>query len=96
MNKDYIGKKKDSNSFKYIQRVMKITVFLFFFCVMLSQASTSHSQEMELTLNISSKTLKEACNEIENQTGLVFVFADNAEEALNQKVNISTNKTTTS
>lgn len=90
MNKDYIGKKKDSNTFKHIIRVMKITVFLFFFSVMLSHASTSHSQEMEISLNMRSTTLKEACKEIENQTGLVFVFADNAEGALNQKVNIRT------
>lgn len=91
MNKHSIGKKKYSNNYKRILRVMRITVFLFFFGIMFSHAATSYSQETELSLHLKSTTIKEACKEIENQTGLVFVFADNAEEALVKKVNIRAN-----
>lgn len=91
MNKHSIGKKKDSNNYKRILRVMRITVFLFFFGIMFSHAATSHSQETELSLHLRSTTIKEACREIEKQSGLVFVFADNTEEALVKKVNIRAN-----
>lgn len=91
MNKHSIGKKKNSNNYKHILRVMRITAFLFFFGIMFSHATTSHSQETELSLHLKSTTIKEACKEIENQTGLVFVFADNTEEALVKKVNIRAN-----
>jgi type II secretory pathway component GspD/PulD (secretin) len=58
---------------------------------MFSHAATSYSQEAELSLHLKSTTIKEACEEIEKQTGLVFVFADNTEEATERKVNIRTN-----
>ncbi|MDR2816487.1 MAG: carboxypeptidase-like regulatory domain-containing protein, partial [Proteiniphilum sp.] len=70
---------------------MRITMFLFFFGIMFSHAFTSHSQETKLSLHLRSTTVKEACKEIENQTGLVFVFADNTEEVLAKKVNIRAN-----
>lgn len=91
MNKHSIGEKKNSNNYKRILRVMRITVFLFFFGIMFSYASPSHSQETELSLHLKSTTIKDACKEIESQTGLVFVFADNAEEILMKKVNIRAN-----
>ncbi|WP_232001501.1 STN domain-containing protein [Proteiniphilum saccharofermentans] len=67
---------------------MRITVFLFFFCIVFSHAATSHSQEAKLSLHLKSTTIKEACKEIEKQSGLVFVFADNTEDATEKKVNI--------
>jgi TonB-linked SusC/RagA family outer membrane protein len=70
---------------------MRITVFLFFFGIMISNAATSHSQETKLSLNLKSTTIKEACKEIEKQTGLVFVFADNTEAALVKTVDIRAN-----
>ena len=91
MNKHSIGKKIYSNNYKRILRVMRITVFFFFFGIMFSHAVTSHSQETELSLHLKSTTIKEVCKEIEKQTGLVFVFADNVEKALVKKVNIRAN-----
>lgn len=91
MNKHSIGKEKNANNYKCILRVMRITVFLFFFSIMFSHAATSHSQEAKLSLHLKSTTIKEACKEIEKQTGLVFVFADNTEEAMVKKVDIQAN-----
>lgn len=96
MNKHSIGGKNNTNNYKHILRVMRITVFMFFFSIMFSHAATSHSQEIALSLHLKSTTIKEACKEIEKQTGLVFVFADNAEEAAVRKVNIRANSQTIS
>jgi len=86
MNKHSIGEKKNSNNYKRILRVMRITVFLFFFGIMFSYASTSHSQETELSLHLKSTTIKDACKEIESQTGLVFVFADKSKYPRKQQI----------
>ncbi|RNC67126.1 SusC/RagA family TonB-linked outer membrane protein [Proteiniphilum sp. X52] len=44
-----------------------------------------------LSLNLKATTIKEACKEIEKQTGFVFVFADNTEAATVKKVDIQVN-----
>ena len=91
MNKQSIGKEKNSNYIQRILKIMRITVFLFFFCIVFSHATTSHSQEAKLSLHLKSTTIKEVCKEIEKQTGLVFVFADNTEDVTVKKVHIRAN-----
>lgn len=91
MNKHSIGKKKNTNNYKQILRVMRLTLSMSFLSIMFSYATTSHSQETELPLHLKSTTIKEACKEIEKQTGFVFVFADNTDEALVRKVNVRVN-----
>lgn len=88
MNKHSIGVK---NSNKYILKVMRITVFFFFLSIMFSQASTGFSQETKLSLNLKATSIQEACKEIEKQTGLLFVFADNVEKTITKKVDIKAN-----
>ena len=91
MNNNYIGEKKSPNNSKHILRIMRITVFLLFLSIMFSHAATSHSQEAMLSLELKSTTIREACREIEKQTGLLFVFADNTEETIAESVNIRAN-----
>lgn len=91
MNKDSIGKEKKSNCIQHTLRIMRITVFLFFFSIMLSHAATSHSQETKVSLNLKATTIDEACKAIEKQTGFVFVFADNTEDAMTRKASIQAN-----
>lgn len=88
MNKHSIGGK---NTNKYILKVMRITVFLFFLSVMFSQAATGYSQETRLSLHLNATSIREACKEIEKQTGLLFVFADNVEETIVRKVDVKAN-----
>ncbi|MFA7494232.1 MAG: carboxypeptidase-like regulatory domain-containing protein, partial [Proteiniphilum sp.] len=88
MNKNCIGEKKITNNPKHILRIMRITVFLLFLSIMFSHAATSRSQEAILSLKLESISIKEACREIEKETGMLFVFSDNTEEAINKNVNI--------
>lgn len=92
MNKHSFGEENNPNISERILRIMRVTMFLFFLSIMFSHADTIHSQEMKLSLHLKSTTVQEACREIENQTGLVFVFADNTEEAMSKKVDIRVNK----
>lgn len=90
MNKHSIGA-KNTNNYRNILKVMRITTFFFFLSIMFSQAATSHSQETRLSLHLNATTIKEACEKIEEQSGLLFVFADNIEETIVKKVDIEAN-----
>ena len=89
MNKHSIGNKKTTNNYKCILRVMRITVFLFFLSIMFSQASTSYSQAF--SFNLSSKSIKEVCKEIERNSDYIFVFSDNSEKMIDEKVDVNAN-----
>lgn len=67
---------------------------MFFFSIMFSHAVTSHSQETKLSLHLKSTTIKEACREIEKQSKLMFVFADNVDDAIIKKVDVLANSQT--
>lgn len=91
MNKHSIFWEKNTNKYKHILRIMRIIAFMFFFSIMFSHATTSHSQDTKISLHLKSTTIKEACKEIEKQSGLVFVFADDTEDAIVKKVNVRAN-----
>lgn len=92
MNKHSIGKDKTpNNKSKRILGIMKVTVFLLFLGIMLSRAETNHSQEVNLSFRLQSTSIKEACKEIEKQTGLLFIFADNTGDVLDERVDIQAN-----
>lgn len=65
MNKYSIEREKPINKFKYALKIMRTTLFFLFFSIFLSQAGTGYSQEVELTLNLQSASIKEICTEIE-------------------------------
>lgn len=89
MNKHSIGEKKNTNNYKQVLKVMKITLFLLFCSIMFSQATTSYSQDF--TFNIKSSSIKEVCKEIERNSDFIFVFSDNSEKLIDKKVNVIAN-----
>ncbi|HAW08492.1 MAG TPA: SusC/RagA family TonB-linked outer membrane protein, partial [Bacteroidetes bacterium] len=62
-----------------------------FLGIFFAHAGTGYSQGTKLTLNLRSTTVREVCEQIEKQSNFIFVFSDDAENALNKKINISAN-----
>ena len=91
MNKYSIVQEKPVNNFKHVQKIMRITLFLLFFGILFSQAATSYSQEVELTLNLKSASIKQICEEIEKKSDFRFIFAGNANESIHKKTDITAN-----
>lgn len=91
MNKYYIAGKNPVNNFKQTLKIMRITLFLLFFGILFSQAATGYSQDVELTLNLNSTSIKKICEEIEKQSDFRFIFAGNAKKIINKKVDLTTN-----
>lgn len=73
-------------------KIMRLTIVLLLFSVMYAQAESSYSQETKLSINMKSTSIKDACLEIEKSTEFVFIFSDNAKNAITKKVNISANQ----
>ena len=93
MNKRSIGGKDPLNNLKNCLKIMRITLFFLFFCILFSSASNSYSQGF----NIKSSTIsiKEVCREIEKKSDYIFVFSDNCEKLVEKKVNIRSFKNVT-
>ncbi|WP_352422557.1 SusC/RagA family TonB-linked outer membrane protein [Proteiniphilum sp.] len=91
MNKYSIERGKPDNNFKYALKIMRITLFFLFFGILFSQAATGYSQDVELTLNLKSASIKEICEEIEKQSDFRFIFAGNAKKIINKKVDLTAN-----
>ncbi len=82
MNKHCIEGREPLNNLIRVLKIMRITLFFLFFCILFSSASNSYSR---------STSIKELCNEIEKKSNYIFVFSDNSEEALEKKVNVEAN-----
>lgn len=91
MNKYSIEGEKPVNNFKHALKIMRITLFFLFFGILFSQAANSYSQETSFTLHLKSTSIKEICEEIEKQSDFRFIFAGNAQKAINKKVNLTVN-----
>ncbi len=91
MNKYYIVGKNHANNSKQALKIMRITLFLLFFSILVAQATTGYSQDVELTFNLKSTSIKEICEEIEKQSDYRFIFAGNAKKVINKKVNLTVN-----
>ena len=53
-------------------RIMRISIFLLFFCLFSLMAENSHSQNARVTINRSDAPLESILNEIESQTDYLF------------------------
>lgn len=91
MNKYAIVGKNPVNNFKHTLKIMRITLFLLFFGVLFSQAATGYSQEVELTLNLKSTSIKEICEKVESKSEFRFIFAGNAKKSIRRKVDLNVN-----
>mgnify|MGYP000930751526 FL=1 len=89
MNKHCIERKEPLNNLKYYLKIMRITLFFLFFCILFSSASNSYSQEF--TIKSKTASIKEVCREIEKNSDYIFVFSDNSEKLVEKKVNIEAN-----
>ena len=74
------------NNLKHFLKIMRITLFLLFFCILLSSASNSYSQEF--TFKSKAISIKEVCREIEKNSDYIFVFSDHSEKVLGKRVNV--------
>jgi TonB-linked SusC/RagA family outer membrane protein len=91
MNKYPIEGDKPLNYFKYILKIMRITLFLLFFSILFSQAAGSYSQETSFSLDVKSTSIKEICEELEKKSNYRFIFAGNAKTIVNKKVDLAIN-----
>lgn len=89
MNKHSIERKIPLNNLKRIQRIMRATLFLMLFSILIVKAETSYSQEA-LTIKLKSASIKEVCKEIEKNSDYIFVFSDNSEAELQKQINVNT------
>lgn len=89
MNKHCIKRREPLNNYKHYLKIMRITFFFLFFCILFSSAANSFSQEF--TFNLKSASIREICKQIEKESEYVFVFSDNSEKMMDQKVNIDAN-----
>ena len=89
MNKHCIEGREPLNNFKHYLKIMRITLFFLFFCILFSSASNSYSQEFMIKSKTAS--IKEVCREIEKNSDFIFVFSDNSEKLIDKKVNVEAN-----
>jgi len=89
MNKHCIEGKKSFNNLLHVLKIMRVTLFFLFFCILFSSAANSFSQEF--TFNQKSASIREICKQIERESDYVFVFSDNSEKMIDKKVNIDAN-----
>ncbi|MDD3969020.1 MAG: SusC/RagA family TonB-linked outer membrane protein [Proteiniphilum sp.] len=89
MKKNSIEDNEHLNKFNHTLKIMRISLFLLFFCSLYSQATNSYSQNMKLSLDVKSASIKEICEEIERKSDYRFIFAGDANKAIHKKVNIT-------
>lgn len=89
MNISLSGNNVEPYKHKFIMKIMR-TIVVFLLCsIMVSHATTSYSQIFNL--NMKSASIKEVCNQIEENSDYIFVFSDNSERMIDKKVNIDAN-----
>lgn len=59
---------------KQLFRIMRISIFLLFFCLFSLMAEIVHSQNARVTINQSNAQLETILNEIESQTDYLFIY----------------------
>lgn len=89
MNKYPIGERQPLNNQKHVLKIMKTTLLFLFFGVLACLAENTYSQESNFTLGSKSTTIKGICKELEKKSDYRFIFAGNANEIINKKVNTS-------
>ncbi len=89
MNKNSIAGECPVNNLKRAFKIMKVTLIMLFFSILYLQASTSYAQETELTIDLKSTTIRKVFEEIEQKSDFRFIFAGNAAEIDNKRVDLT-------
>ena len=77
-----------------ILKIMKISALFFFLCTFCVLGENTYSQSNEVSLNLKNVAIKDAISEIEKETGYVFIFNEDVEIKLRDRVTIDAqNKT---
>lgn len=74
---------------KQLFRVMRISIFLLFFCVFSLMAENSHSQNVRVTINQNNVQLETILNEIESQTDYLFIYKENVDVKIRKSISAS-------
>lgn len=91
MNKYPIEGEKPVNKSKHVLKIIRITLFLLLFGILLSQAAGSYYKGTELKLQFKSTSIKEICEEIEKKSNFRFIYAGNAKKIINKKIDLAVN-----
>lgn len=75
-------------SYSYI-KVMKVSLFLCFFCMFTVFAGNIYSQGEKLTLKMDQVTLNQLLSLIEEESGCMFLVSDEIVDELNRKIDIA-------
>jgi len=84
-NKKIYSKKKSTN----FLRIMKITVFFYFICIVSVFANEAYSQGTNLSLTAEKSTIRKVFSQIEQESDYVFLYTNDGSAELDKKVNIS-------
>ncbi|MGI6073829.1 MAG: SusC/RagA family TonB-linked outer membrane protein [Fermentimonas sp.] len=79
---------------KHFFVIMRTTFIILFTCVFCSFAELGYTQDAKVTINKKNSTLKEVLDEIESQTGYLFIYNDEVET--DSKVSIKVKQETVS
>lgn len=82
------ARKKCNRSLK----IMKISILLFFFCIMTIDAENVYSQQKEISLDLRNVTIQKAIHEIEQKSDYLFLITDEAKQELNKRTSVRANK----
>ncbi|SFT08557.1 TonB-linked outer membrane protein, SusC/RagA family [Porphyromonadaceae bacterium NLAE-zl-C104] len=69
-------------------RIMKMSIFLFFLCILGLAAENVYPQQKEISLNLRNVTIKNAISEIEKSSDYLFLITDDAQAELSKRTSI--------
>lgn len=75
---------------KHFFRIMKISTFLLFVFILCANAENSNSQNINVTIKSNQIQLEKVLNEVERQTGFLFVYNNHVD--VNRKVSVRLKK----
>lgn len=70
-------------------RIMRISIFLLFFCAFSLMAENSHSQNARVTINRNNVQLESILNEIESQTDYLFIYKEDVDVKAHKSIRVS-------
>lgn len=79
----------ENPNLKLILRIMRISIFLLFFCVFSLMAEKSHSQKAKVTINQTNTQLESILNEIEAQTDYLFIYKENVDVKTHKTIHVN-------
>lgn len=70
-------------------RIMRISIFLLFFCAFSLMAENSHSQNARVTISRNNVQLESILNEIESQTDYLFIYKEDVDVKTHKSIRVN-------